>query len=100
MNSENNMTSEVEKAKVILLVSLIVLALALYDHPGRIIFVTLFVIYGIIVIIIKGVVVEALIIATQLIILCCSIGFVGIKIANFIKRKKQVNIVEDDNLNR
>jgi len=46
--------------KTILLLCVIVLVLALFDHPGRPIFISLFGIYGIIIIIIQGVFVEVL----------------------------------------
>ncbi len=83
-------------AKTILLVSLLVLALALFDHPGRPIFISLFGIYALIVIIIKGVFVEVLVGTLILLAVWAIIIFIAITITNAVKnfteRNKQPHI--------
>lgn len=78
-------------AKTMLLVSLLGLALALFDHPGRPIFVSLFGIYTFIIIIIKGVFMEVLVGTLILLAVWAIIIFITITITNAVKKFTERN---------
>ena len=81
--------------KTILLLCVIVLVLALFDHPGRPIFISLFGIYGIIIIIIQGVFVEVL----TSIAVVAGISFIPIALMMVIEKiaeRKNARHVEEE----
>jgi hypothetical protein len=72
--------------KTILLLCVIVIVLMLFDHPGRPIFISLFGIYGIIIIIIQGIFVEVLISIAVL----AGISFIPIAILTVIEKIAEI----------
>jgi hypothetical protein len=81
--------------KTILLLCVIVIVLMLFDHPGRPIFIALFGIYGIIIIIIEGVIAEVLTIVAVL----AGISFIPIAIMTVIEKiaeMKNTHRVEEE----